>query len=534
MPERPVSAQPMRVVRERWRGADLLSYPERPRTIVDVLDRAVTDHPDATAFVDRADRCTYRQFADRVAGAVAALRERSVAAGTPVGVAADNAIDVAVVLFACAAAGAVMVGLPPRNAAPRWARLLHTAGAELVLADSTNGEVARAAVDQLPRARVLPLATIARAPSRPWNAPVVDEADTFAVVGTAGTTGAPKASRVIHRCSVHSAMSYRDVISACASDRTAVLFPLTYISALHAHVLPMMLVGGTSVLTADGRPAAFTRLLARERITWMYTVPSLWFALLRGERFDGRQLPRLRAAAFGGAPFPPDVVADIRRRLPDVALHNVYGLSETHSPATILRDAEFAQRPQSVGRPLPCMEARVVDVDGRSVPADTTGELQLRGSLVTSGYLGDADATAAAFDGAWLRTGDHARMDAQGYVSILGRRGDLIIRRGTNIAPVEVEQALRRMPGVADVAVYGVPEPMGHEAVACTVVADGPVTVDDVRQWVRAQIADVAVPRDVAFSDALPLTPIGKLDRGRLRAAATGNAADRRNGEEHG
>lgn len=237
-------------------------------------------------------------------------------------------------------------------------------------------------------------------------------------------------------------------------------------------------------------------------------------------------MSHLRLAAFGGSSFPPDALDEIRDRFPDVALHNVYGLSETHSPATILRDHEFAGRPTSVGRPLPCMQARVVDADGQALPAEQAGQLQLRGSLVTSGYLGDEGATDATFVDGWFSTGDQARMDEHEYVWLLGRRCDLIIRGGFNIAPVEVEQALRRHPGITDAAVFGVPDRVGDRAVACAIVRSDPaLRPRDVRSWVRDQVADYAVPRHVHFVDQVPLTTIGKPDRQALVDAFAGAPA---------
>ncbi|CAN5900422.1 long-chain fatty acid--CoA ligase [soil metagenome] len=515
-----MSDQP-RVAPEQWRGQHLLSYPDRPASVVHILDRAVRDHGANEGVVDAHVRCTYDEFATRVAGTAQALRDRGFDRGAALGVVAPNSVDLAVLVFACAAAGVLMVGLSERSAPPRWVQLLRTAGAGAVVATPEHRAAAVRAADDAGLVHgVLDLGELTNDRTAPWSFAAPDEGDTYAVVGTAGTTGPPKASRVIHRCSVHSAMSYQAVLGLRADDRTAVLFPLTYISALHAHVLPMMLAGGTSVLTSGSHAHRFCALLAAERITWMYTVPSFWLALLRNEQFIGAQLPHLRLAAFGGSAFPPDVLHEIRQRFPRVALHNVYGLSETHSPATILRDHEFGDRPNSVGRPLPCMQARVVAADGQVLPAGGTGQLQLRGSLVTSGYLGAAAATEAAFVDGWFSTGDQARMDTHDYVWLLGRRRDLIIRGGFNIAPVEVEQALRRHPGIADAAVFGVPDRVGDRAVACAIVRSDPaLRPRGVRTWVRDQVADYAVPRHVRFVEQVPLTAIGKIDRRALAEA---------------
>jgi long-chain acyl-CoA synthetase len=314
-------------------------------------------------------------------------------------------------------------------------------------------------------------------------------------------------------------MSYVAALELTAGDRTAVLFPLYYISGLHAHLLPMTLVGGTSVLLAEPSPREYVETLAAERITWAYCVPSFWLLLLREDGFHGGALPELRVGAFGGSPFPQSMLPALRERMPDLRLHDIYGLSETHSPATMLLDADLDAKPGTVGRPLPCMEARVVDDDGVVVPADAPGELELRGSLVTTGYYRDEKATADAIREGWFRTGDLARIDGDGYVTILDRKKDMITRGGFKVFSVEVEQLLLRHPAITDAAVVGVPDPIAYEAVAAYVVpaTDGEVTPRDVQRWVAEQMSDYAVPRQVRVVDAIPRNRTGKIVKSELR-----------------
>lgn len=514
----------MRVAREPWLGAQALSYPDRPRTLVDALERAVAEHGATTAFVAPEGSVTYAEFATLVSGAVERLREEGMRTGDRLAIAAHNGLDLAVALFACAVGGFVMVGLNVRLKPPQWAYMLSHAGVSLALAQPdllgglrTAGADAGVAAD-----RVRAVGDHLRGRRRPWPATTQppDEAATFAVVYTSGTTGRPKASQVVHRCSIHSAMSYVEVLQLVAGDRTAVLFPLSYISALHAHVLPMTLVGGTSVLVAGASPREFTDLLVAERITWMYTVPSFWLMLLREDSFAWPQLSSLQLGAFGGSPFPGSALEQIRARMPHTRLFDVYGLSETHSPAAILRDGEFRSKPGTVGRPLPCMEATVIGDDGGELGVGEPGELRLRGSLVTTGYFRDAEATSAAIRDGWLRTGDLARLDADGYITILDRKKDMITRGGHKIFSVEVEQLLLRHPGIVDAAVVGIPDPLAYEAVAAYVVArdKAEVTPRDVQQWVASNMADYAVPRQVRVVAAVPRNRTGKILKSELRA----------------
>lgn len=512
---------------ESWLGAPALSYPRRPCTVVDVLRRAVRRWPDAVAFVDPdGGATTYARFAARVAGCAAALLGTGLRPGDRVAVAGRNSTDMAVAAFACAEAGLVMVGLNTRLAPAEWVFMLRHAKARLALAEAALRPVlAGAAADAgLPADRVRSLAELTSTESSAPLSCAAAEADTYAVVWTSGSTGRSKASRVVHRCSIHSGMTYQRVLGLRPGERTAVVFPLYYISALHAHVLPAMLAGATSVLVAAPEPARWLRLLAEHEVAWAYAVPSWWMLATRDPGLSAARLPHLRVAAAGGSPFPEPLLATLRERLPGTRLIDVYGLSETHSPATMLLDGDFAARPGSVGRALPCMEVEVRDDAGCPVPAGEPGEVWLRGSLVTTGYLDDPEATAAAIRDGWFRTGDVGRLDAGGYLFLLDRVKDMINRGGAKVFSAEVERVLRQMPGVADGAVVAAPDAVAGEAVAAFVVpaAGARISALDVKKWVRAGLADYAAPTVVRFVPELPRNAVGKTDKPALRAALDG------------
>ncbi|MGI8807149.1 MAG: class I adenylate-forming enzyme family protein, partial [Acidimicrobiales bacterium] len=347
--------------REPWLGAEVLSYPNRPATILDALDRAVALFGDRCYLVADGGEVTYREFAELVEGAAERLAAEGLGRGDRLAVAARNCVDLAVALWACARLGAVLVGLNVRLVPNQWTYMLAHSEPALALAQPEFLDGLRAAASDagLPSDRVRPIGDQLTGRRRAWSytaAERPDESDTYAVVYTSGTTGRPKASQVVHRCSMHSGITYSRVMHLTPDDRSAVLFPLYYISAMHAHLLPIMLVGGTCVLVPGASPAEFVRILAAERITWAYAVPSFWLMMLRVADFDWAHLPALTVGAFGGAPFPQSALPELRRRMPHTRLHDSYGLSETHSPATMLLDEEFRRKPGSVGRPLPCME----------------------------------------------------------------------------------------------------------------------------------------------------------------------------------
>ncbi len=497
------------VVLETWLGAPARSYVRRPSTVVDALDRAVRLHGARPGWVDGSVRLSWAQFADRVERAASSLRARGLRPGDAVAVASGNTLDLAVALFGCARAGLVMVGLNTRLAPPQWAYMVEHMQVRLRLAAPAFREGLEGSESLADVLIEAPLTSW-----RPGPSGLAEDA-TFQVVFTSGTTGRPKASRVVHRASVHSGMSYQRVLALGSDEVTAVQFPMYYISALHAHVLPAMLSGACLVLVDTQSPREYVELLRSERVSWAYAVPSWWRLAVRAGLTD---LPDLTRVAAGGAPFPVDLQEALRAALPGVRLHDVYGLSETHSPGCILRDEDFADHLGSVGRPLDCLEAEVRDEEGAALAPGLPGALWLRGSLVTTGYAHDEAATASAIVDGWFDTGDIARICEHGFVSILDRSKDMINRGGTKVFSAELEQLLRQHPSIEDAAVIGIPDPLGGEAIAAYVVVTADVTARDVRGWVKEGMADYAVPRVVEVVDALPRNAVGKTDKLALRA----------------
>jgi len=277
-------------------------------------------------------------------------------------------------------------------------------------------------------------------------------------------------------------------------------------------------------------PAEFVRVMAERRVTYLMVVPSLWPLLLRVAEFRWPDLAHVQVGAFGGSPVPISTVAALRERMPQLRLFDAYGLTETHSPATVLLDAEFRRKPGSVGRPVPCAETRVVGDDGRDVDPGQPGELWVRGPMITSGYFRDPDATDAAITEGWLHTGDLVRIDDEGYVFILDRKKDMIMRGGFKVYSVELEYVLVSHPDIAEAAVVGVPDTLAYEAVAAYVVPSTGCTIEAaaVKQWVAARMADFAVPRHVRVVDTIVRNRTGKVDKTALRRTLLAELETRR------
>jgi len=494
-------------------------YGGRVRTIVEALDRAVRLWPDRVALeTDTHGDVTYADLAELVEGAVERLTQEGFRPGDRLAVCLRNGLDIVVAIWACARGGFVFVGLSTRLQPPQWAYMLEHSGARLAL---SHPEFLDGLRDVAPAA-ARPVGDVLTGRRRRWRgAPFPGEDDVYGVIYTSGTTGRPKASQLVHRCTMHSATAYVRTLNLTSADRTAIVFPLYYITGHVAQVTPMMLVGGTSVPVGEVVPREFVRLIGRRRITYLMVVPSLWPLLLRSPEFRWPDLAHAEIGAFGGSPVPLSTISALRERMPQLRLYDLYGLTETHSPATCLHDDEFRRKPGSVGRPLPCADVKVMGEDGAEVAVGEPGELWIRGPMVTSGYFADPEATAASITDGWLHTGDLGRVDEEGFVYILDRKKDMISRGGFKVYSVELEYVLVSHPDIAEAAVFGVPDRLAYEAVAAWVVPAAGRTVDahTVQTWVNRQMADYAVPRHVRVVDTIPRNRTGKVDKVGLRAA---------------
>jgi fatty-acyl-CoA synthase len=329
--------------------------------------------------------------------------------------------------------------------------------------------------------------------------------------------GKPKGVVLSHRNLVQTALATADVLGLGPADRALGAAPLFTVFGVHV-VLTTLLTGGTLVLQERFEPGATLDLIEREGLTAVHGVPTMFQLLMRDASFGSRNLSTVRTGIVAGSPVSADLVQRIRR-WNDVQI--AYGLTETGPTVSLTRfDDPPEMRAQTVGRPLPDVEVRVVDVVRGSLHgAEAVGELAVRGPNVMVGYHRMPGETRRAFnDEGFFLTGDLAFVDERGYVSIVGRRKEMIIRAGYNIYPRELEDVLRTHPAVDDACVIGVPhEILGELVCACVVPVEGAiVTGDELKAFARDHVADFKVPDLVRFFDAFPLTGSGKVRRREL------------------
>jgi fatty-acyl-CoA synthase len=301
--------------------------------------------------------------------------------------------------------------------------------------------------------------------------------------------------------------------------------PLYHCAQLDVFLGPALYVGASNVITAKPVPDNLLPLIARHRISSFFAPPTVWISLLRSPLFDQTDLSSLCKGYYGASIMPVEVQRELSRRLPQVRLWNLYGQTEIAPLATMLGPDDQARKPGSCGRPVLNVETRVVDDAMNDVAPGVVGEIVHRSPHLMLGYFHDDARTQAAFEGGWFHSGDLATVDAEGYITVVDRKKDMIKTGGENVASREVEESIYRLAGVSEVAVIGVSHPRWVEAVLAVIVLKpgAELSEADVLLHCAQHLAGFKAPKAVVFVEALPKNPSGKLLKRELRQAHGGH-----------
>ncbi|MBG7696845.1 AMP-binding protein [Streptomyces sp. MC1] len=466
-------------------------------TVDGVLRRSARRTP-ARIAVEYADRTwTYEELDEAVSRAAGVLLAQGLTPGDRVGSYGHNSDAYLIGFLACARAGLVHVPVNHNLTGDDLAYIVRQSGSSLVLTDP-------GLADRLPGdVRTLPLrdtddALLARlATTPPYDGPEPRTEDLVQLLYTSGTTALPKGAMMTHRALVHEYLSAITALDLSAGDRPAHSLPLYHSAQLHVFLLPYLAVGATNlILDAPDGDRLFDLVEAR-RVDSLFAPPTVWIGLAGRPDFTTRDLSGLRKAYYGASIMPVPVLERLRERLPELGFYNCFGQSEIGPLATVLAPDEHQGRMDSCGRPVLFVDARVVDEDGKDVPAGTPGEIVYRSPQLCEGYWDKPEETAEAFRDGWFHSGDLAVRDAEGYFTIVDRVKDVINSGGVLVASRQVEDALYT-----------------HEAV---VVPRGEVTEEELIAHVRARLAPFKAPKRVVFVGELPRNASGKILKRELR-----------------
>jgi long-chain acyl-CoA synthetase len=351
--------------------------------------------------------------------------------------------------------------------------------------------------------------------------------DTAVILYTSGTTGQPKGAELSHFNMVTNAIASRDMMAplldspVAGTTRNLITLPLFHSTGQTAQMNAGLAGGHTLVLLPRFDPAAVVKAMVDERITCWVGVPTMYWSLLQHARATGADVSAiaatLRVGCSGGAPMPVAVMEDFETTF-GVRVLEGYGLSET-SPVACFNQVFLPSKPGTVGLPVFGCEVRVVDDQDEPLPSGERGEVVIRGHNVMKGYYNRPAETAEAFKGGWFHTGDIGVMDADGYLSIVDRKKDMVLRGGTNVYPREIEEVLMTHPAISLVAVIGVPDDrLGEEVKAFVVLKPGmSATPEALVEWSREQLAAYKYPRTFEIRESLPVGPTGKVFKRALK-----------------
>ena len=471
-------------------------------------------------------RLTYREFDRRIALLAGWLRAAGVVRGERAAILAQNCTDVFELQFACGRLGAIFVPLNWRLTVPELSFIVGDAAPRVLIHDPELGETAAALRRVVPGLRLLQrggaasdyeAALAAAQPLERIQHVTLDDVST--IMYTSGTTGRPKGAMITHGMTFWNVVNLGGPAEVSFSSVFLAVLPLFHTGGLNCYSNPVFHAGGQVLVPRAFEPGEALRIVAAPEIglTHFFGVPAHYQFMLQHPDFATTDLSTLRVAGVGGAPMPVPLLKAWLER--GVALIQGYGMTETSPGVLCLDRRDAARKIGSAGKPLLHTETRVVDEEGRDVPRGEMGELWVRGPNITPGYWNRPQANETSFTDGWLHTGDAARVDDEGYYYIVDRTKDMYITGGENVYPAEVESVLYQIPQLAEAAVIGVPdERWGEVGKAIVAVKPGQaLTVEQILDHCRENLARYKLPRTIEFVDALPRNATGKVHKPTLR-----------------
>jgi fatty-acyl-CoA synthase len=501
----------------------------------DLYVAALRRDPDRPAIHLGDDALTARQLAQHVSRYTQAYAGLGIAAGTSVAILSANRPEVLFATGASMLSGARNTALHPLGSLEDHAYVLRDAGIQALVFDPGFADRAAALRERVPGlTRLLSLgpcdvgddliALAAACQPRPLVAPAVDPEAISSIAYTGGTTGEPKGVMSTYRSTAAMAQIMLAEWQWPAELRHLVCTPLSHAGA--AFLIPVLTRGGSLVVLPRFDAGQVLAAIERHRITSLFLVPSMVYALLDHPDFAATDLSSLQTVFYGASPMSPARLQEAIRKIGPV-FFQFYGQTEAPQTVFVMRkeehDADDLARLASCGRPVPWLHVALLDDEGAVVPRGEPGEICVRGPLVMNGYWNKPGQTAEAFRHGWLHTGDIAREDDDGFYTIVDRKKDMIVSGGFNVFPREIEDVLATHPAVSASAVIGVPDPKWGEAVKAVIVPRAGASAseslaEELTALVKEHKGPHHAPKSVDFTDAIPLTPVGKPDKKVLRA----------------
>ena len=535
---------PLEIETRVIRGVPTLCWKNLPTTVPQLL-QFCESFAERDYLVYEDERLTYAEAFERVRNLTAYLQTVcGVRKGDRVALAMRNFPEWPISFWAVLCSGAIVVPLNAWWKNSELAYGLTDSGSRVLLCDEERAQLVAAQLRETPVQRVLVARAAGSLPAgmlamesvlseaRTPQPVSIDPEDDATIFYTSGTTGQPKGALGTHRnltANIGStlfararslARGTRATLPPAVQSAALLSVPLFHVTGCHSSLVAGSYNGNKIVMIRKWNPERALELIERERITQFGGVPSMVWQALESPEFTHRDTSSVLSINYGGAPAAPELLKRIKQSFPECTASNGYGLTETSALACSNAGLDYERKPDSIGVPVATCEVQVVSTDGAPLPPNSVGELWIKGPNVVKGYWGKPEATAAAFSDGYLHTGDIARIDEEGFVYILDRAKDMLIRGGENVYCVEVEDVLYSHPAVMDAAVVGVPHRVLGEEVGAIVqvTPNAHVSADELRAYAAQRLAHFKVPTHVELrTEPLPRNANGKIMKRELK-----------------
>ncbi|HUV59897.1 MAG TPA: class I adenylate-forming enzyme family protein [Desulfatiglandales bacterium] len=507
-------------------------FSERPANVREMLMRTCSRFPEKEALICGEYRLSYQELLNSANALAAIFQNRyQIKKGERIAILLPNSIDYAIGYLAASQIGAISVNLNTRCRLNELEFMITNSRPKLLITcPELFEEIELFAVKYFISENIImtPPNDKKKMPSLSDlieegkhdtpQLPEIKEEDISGLMYTSGTTGKPKGAMISHGNIIANSLILSGAYQCQEDDIDMILAPMFHVTGLYGQLFRSIYIGSTCVIEKEFKSEQAMKTIERQNVTVCVAVPTIFWLMMVNAKFDSYDLSSLKRIIYGGAPASPNFVKKIEERFPQAIQINAFGLTECTSIATMLRPAEAIRKSGSIGLPVPLTEIQIVDKDDKRVHPNVVGELLIKSPQICQGYWENATATEEAFKNGWLHTGDLAKEDEEGFIYLMDRKKDMIIRGGENIYSIEVENVLYSHPKILEASVVGVPDAIfGEQVKTCVVLKSGEsATGEEIRTHCEKHLADYKVPKYIEFYDSLPRNPGGKVIKGEL------------------
>jgi fatty-acyl-CoA synthase len=483
------------------------------------IHKWASTHPERVAVITEKETVTYNQFEQMISRAAGKLSDQMDGRkGERIAILSQNSLEYMILLFAAARVECVAVPLNIRLSARELIFQLNDSGASLLYTEESSVEFAKGLHNETSIKEVKVLDSL-RETAGPQGCPCPENQDTsdpYIICYTSGTTGKPKGAVLTQENMFWNAVNNKTAIDLTSEDVAIVLLPLFHIGGIGLFAFPTLFCGGTIVVPGKFEPDKAISMMEQHSVTIVMGVPAIHQALVASQSFEKADLQSVRWFYNGGAPCPQELIELFFSK--GFLFGQGFGMTETSPTLFMLSKEDASRKIGSIGKPVLFCEYKLVDASGHVCPEGEVGEILVKGPMVMKEYWNRPEATDEAIEKGWLRTGDLAKVDNEGFLYIAGRKKEMIISGGENVYPLEVEQVISQLREVAEVAVVGRLDSLWGEVPEAFIVKQNgsALTESDILEHCRKSLAKYKIPRAITFLDELPRNATGKIQKTQL------------------